>query len=96
MKSTKDFLSIDKIGRRGVEMFYLYKKDDDTLEISNETLCEPIEDPEETEDMESIEIIVATKDAQDIAAYLKDYYDYTDEEVIEYLSSFDIILWRYK
>ena len=48
--------------------------------------------PEEIEDLEDLEIIMATKDAQDIAAYLKDYYEYTDSEVAEYLSDYDIIL----
>ena len=85
MKETKGFLSIEKIKRMDVETFYLYKNDDNLLEILKEI-------PEEIEDLEDLEIIMATKDAQDIAVYLKDYYKYTDLEVAEFLSDYDIIL----
>lgn len=85
MKKTKGFLFIEIIKRGGVEVFYLYKRDDGILEILKEI-------PEEIEDLENLEIIMATEDAQDIAVYLKDYYDYTDLEVVEYLSDYDIIM----
>ena len=89
MKETKGFLSIEEIKRMGIEVFYLYKNDDNLLEILKEI-------PEEIEDLEDLEIIMATEDAQDIADYLKDYYHYTDLEVEKYLSDYDIILWRYE
>ena len=73
-------------------MFYLYKRDDGLLDILKE-LPEEIED---SEDLENLEIIMATENAQDIADYLKDYYHYTDLEVEKYLSDYDIILWRYE
>lgn len=85
MKDMKDFLLIEKNKRMGVETFYLYKNDDNMLEILREL-------PEETEDLEDLEIIMATENAQDIAVYLKDYYNYTDLEVEKYLSYYDIIL----
>lgn len=88
MKEIKGFLSIEMIKRGGVEVFYLYKRDDGLLDILNE-LPEEIED---SEDLEDLEIIMATEDAQDIADYLKDYYEYTDLEVEKYLSDYDIIL----
>lgn len=85
MKKTKGFLSIEMIKKGGVEVFYLYKRDDGLLDILKEF-------PEEIEDLEDLEIIMATKDAQNIADYLKDYYHYTDLEVAEFLSDYDIIL----
>lgn len=85
MRDIDKLLSIEIIKRMGVEVFYLYKRDDGILEILKDI-------PEEIEDLEDLDIIMATKNAEDIAAYLKDYYNYTDLEVIKYLSDYDIIL----
>lgn len=85
MRDMKRFLSIEIIKRMGVEMLYLYKRDDGILEILKNI-------PEDLEDLEDLDIIMATKNAEDIAVYLKDYYDYTDLEVTKYLSDYDIIL----
>lgn len=92
MRDKREFWLIDMVERRGVEMFYLYKKDDATPEILSKDFDRLIREAEEMEDLEDLEIIMAAENADEIVAYLKSYYNYTDDEVIKYLSDFDIIL----